>query len=71
MIANWNQKLELVFWQVAIPAMSGNRIIRKAIKLGYDLYHNKELLKAAGIISLGGLAGGMCGVLLFFVIQAL
>jgi hypothetical protein len=70
MIADIPKKVELQFWNMAIPAMSKNTRLQKFIRVSYDILTDKELRTRTIAIMIGSLSGFLAGLILFtFVLQ--
>jgi hypothetical protein len=65
MIAQLPRKVEMAFWNIAIPAMSNNRLIRKSIQGVARLSQNKNPLAIGVLIGAAALSGFWCGFLLY------
>jgi len=65
MITQLPRKVEMAFWNVAIPAMSHNRFIRKSIRGLARLSQTKDPLKIGVLVGGAALAGFWCGFLLY------
>ncbi|HTX78105.1 MAG TPA: hypothetical protein VMC62_00480 [Longilinea sp.] len=66
MISQLPHKVEMAFWNVAIPAMSNNRFIRQSIQKLARLSQTKDPLTIAFMFGVVGLAGFWCGFILYF-----
>jgi hypothetical protein len=70
MIADIPKKVELQFWNMAIPAMSKNTKLQNIMRISYDILTNKELRTRTIMILVGSLSGFLAGLILFtFVLQ--
>ena len=69
MIANLSKKLEIRFWDFAIPMMSNNQKLRKLVNETYHLLQNPELRQRTFLIFSGSLAGFICGCVLFVLVK--
>ncbi len=65
MIADIPKKMELKFWNVAIPAMSKNTRLQKFMQVTYDVVSDKELRTRSLMILVGSLSGFFAGLMLF------
>jgi hypothetical protein len=65
MIADIPRKVELRFWNMAIPAMSKNARLQNFIRVSYDILTNKELRTRTIMILVGSLSGFFAGLVLF------
>jgi hypothetical protein len=66
MIAQLPRKVEMAFWNVAIPAMTNNRFIRKSIQGLARLSQTKDPLTIGFLVGGVGLASFWCGFALYF-----
>jgi hypothetical protein len=69
MLANISKKIELRFWDLAIPLMSNNVKLRKLINEFYLILQDHELRKRTILIFACSFSGFMCGSLLFYFIK--
>jgi len=65
MIATMFQKIELRFWDVALPLLSQSQTLRKAIKAAASFYHNDQLVRQVALIAMIACAGFASGILIF------
>jgi len=66
MIAQLPHKVEMAFWNMAIPAMSNNRLVRKSIQGMARLSKTKDPLTIGFLVGAAGLAGFWFGFLVYF-----
>jgi hypothetical protein len=69
MIANLSKKLEIRFWDFAIPMMSNNQKLRKLVNEVYRVFQDHELRQRTFFILSGSFAGFLCGCVIFFFIK--
>ncbi len=69
MIADLPKKLELKFWDFALPVMSNNSKIRQWIKTAYEIVQDEDLRKRSIFIFSGSLIGFLLGFSLFFFVK--
>jgi hypothetical protein len=69
MIANLSKKLEIRFWDFAIPMMSNNLKLRKLVNEVYHLLQDRELRQRTFFIFSGSFAGFICGCVIFMLVK--
>jgi hypothetical protein len=69
MIVDLSKKLEIRFWDFAIPMMSNNQKLRKLVNEIYHLLQNRELRQRTLFILSGSFAGFVCGCVLFMCVK--
>lgn len=69
MIANITKKMEIRFWDFAIPMMSNSQGLRKLVNEAYHLLQDRELRQRTFFIVSGSFAGFLCGCAIFFFIK--
>jgi hypothetical protein len=69
MIADLPKKIELKFWDVALPVMSNNSKIRKWVKTAYEIVQDDDLRKTSIFIFSGSFVGFLLGFSLFFFVK--
>jgi hypothetical protein len=65
MIADLPKKLELRFWNIAIPAMSSNTKLQKLMRTIYEFASDKELRVRSIFILVGSVSGFLAGLILY------
>jgi hypothetical protein len=68
MIANLSKKLEIRFWDFAIPMMSNNHKLRSLVNEIYRLLQDHEMCQRTYFILFGSIAGFICGCVIFYFI---
>lgn len=63
MKAAW-MKMELVFWDATIPLLSESTIVRKLVRQGYHLIHDKNLAWLPTIVLVSSFLGILTGYIL-------
>jgi hypothetical protein len=69
MIANLSKKLEIRFWDFAIPMMSNNQKLRQLVNEVYHLFQDRELRQRTFFIFSGSFAGFICGCVIFMLVK--
>jgi len=69
MIANMSKKLEIRFWDFAIPMMSNNQKFRKLVNELYHLLQDRDLRQRTFFILSGSFAGFLCGCVVFIFVK--
>ena len=67
MIADLSKKMEIRFWDFAIPMMSNNQKLRKIVNELYHLMQDRELRNRTFIILSGSCTGFLFGLVVFFI----
>jgi hypothetical protein len=65
MIADLPKKLELQFWNIAIPAMSRNTKLQKLMRAIFEIVSDKELRVRSIFIIIGSVSGFLAGLILY------
>jgi hypothetical protein len=69
MIADISKKIEIRFWDFAIPMMSNNKKLRKLVNEVYRLLQDRELRQRTFFILTGSFTGFVCGCVLFMFVK--
>jgi hypothetical protein len=64
------QKIEICFWDVVIRLLSQSEPVRKFVQQATRLAQRKEFLSSLALITSGGLAGLLLGIIVPLVLQA-
>lgn len=59
------QKIELRFWDIALPMLSQSRFLRKSIKAVASFYQNDHLVRQVALVAMIACAGFATGILAF------
>ena len=65
MIATVFNKIELRFWDIALPLLSQSEPLRKVIKGMVNFYNDDNLVRTAALLAMIACAGFASGILYF------
>lgn len=63
------QRIEICFWDHAIPLLSQSAFVRRLVKEASQLASRKDVVSGIALISSGGLAGLLLGILVPLVLH--